>query len=381
MNIRQRLSSTRFQETCFYLAVWATVFTVPIALVYITSANAGEEFKWRSVTIMWMGLLPFLVAFLVHDTLLTPILLRHKRSLVYLACSAALVAVVMLCIMSHPWMSMRQRQLESTRVVLFKPPPPGPEPHGGRHGEWAPDRFEIISPHDLVNGVVLIMMLGVNIGVKMFFKVQRDERTMREVERQSLEKELEYLKYQINPHFFMNTLANIDALVEIDPQKARTSLLDLSRMMRYALSEGARTFVPLSHDIEFMRHYLSLMRLRYVKGVDVKVELPQTDCCASVPPLLFVTFIENAFKHGISYREQSFVDISLTVDDQSVRFHCTNSRHADDKPGTGIGLDNVRRRLNLIYGSRYKLDISQPEGIYELSLIIPKDYDKVPCNG
>lgn len=268
-----------------------------------------------------------------------------------------------------------------TRVVLFKPPPPHPEPHPARTEEWFPDRFEVINPHALVNCVVLLMMLGVNIGVKMFFKVQRDERTMREVERQSLEKELEYLKYQINPHFFMNTLANIDALVEIDPKKARTSILDLSRMMRYALSEGAKTLVPLCHDIDFMRHYLSLMRLRYVKGVNVSVDFPKNDNGVSIPPLLFVTFIENAFKHGISYRDASFVDIQLTVDDNNVRFHCVNSRHADDKHGTGIGLENVRRRLNLIYGTRYKLHIEQPEGKYELSLIIPKDYDKVPCNG
>lgn len=381
MKLTKHFASSRFQETSFYVAAWFFVFTVPIALVYMTTANAREHFTWNSVFVMWVGLLPFLLAFIVHDLLITPVLLKLKKGLLYLACSLALVALFMVATTSSTWRDFRQHQLMGTRVVLFKPPPPHPEPHPARTEEWFPDRFEVINPHALVNCVVLLMMLGVNIGVKMFFKVQRDERTMREVERQSLEKELEYLKYQINPHFFMNTLANIDALVEIDPKKARTSILDLSRMMRYALSEGAKTLVPLCHDIDFMRHYLSLMRLRYVKGVNVSVDFPKNDNGVSIPPLLFVTFIENAFKHGISYRDASFVDIQLTVDDNNVRFHCVNSRHADDKHGTGIGLENVRRRLNLIYGTRYKLHIEQPEGKYELSLIIPKDYDKVPCNG
>lgn len=375
------MTTSRRQEAAVYAVAWGIVYAVPVVLTYLATASTAAHFSWQSVMVMWVGLAPFAGLFLIHDLLVSPLMVKHKRYTLYGVCSLLLVALFMWGVTSRPWREYRFRQFDRADVVFLKPPPPAPEHARDAFSDSRPEILDVLNPHELVNCAVALMMLGLNIGVKMFFKAQRDERIVREVERQSLEKELEYLKYQINPHFFMNTLANIHALVEIDSKKAREAILDLSRMMRYVLREGAATFVPLAHDVDFMRHYLSLMRLRYVDKVDVSVDFPAVPGDVCVPPLLFVTFVENAFKHGISYREPSFVSLALSVGSGVVSFRCANSRHADDVRGTGIGLDNVRRRLGLIYGGRYTLEITQPEGRYEVSLTIPIDHDQVLSNG
>ena len=373
------MNDIRRQEFIVYSVAWTIVFAVPIALDYLATATSSVTFSWTAVCIMWLGILPFFLLFLVHDLLLSPLLVRRKRYFTYAVCVTVLIGLLVFGLSSDLWRECRLRLSESAHVYYLMPPPPRHEPHGeAMHPEVM---LEVFNPVLMVNLVVAMMMVGLNIGVKMFFKAQRDERVMHEIEHQSLEKELEYLKYQINPHFYMNTLTNIYALVDLDPKKARTAILDLSKMMRYVLREGAETFVPLAHDVDFMRHYLSLMRLRYVDGVDVEVSLPDDCGQATVPPLLFVTFVENAFKHGISYRSRSFVRIVLTVEDGNVLFRCTNSRHADDHHGTGIGLDNVRRRLHLIYGEDSLLTIEQPEGQFDVSLKIPASHDQMHCNG
>lgn len=373
------MTDIRRQETIVYSVAWTIIFAIPIVLDYLATATSSVTFSWTAVCIMWLGILPFFLLFIVHDILVSPLLVQHKRYSAYVLCVTVLIVLVVACLSTDVWRDCRLHLSESAKVYYLMPPPPRHQPQNGpMHPEVM---IEVFNPVQMVNIVVSLLTVGLNVGVKMFFKAQRDERVMHEIEHQSLQKELEYLKYQINPHFYMNTLTNIYALVELDPKKARTAILDLSRMMRYVLREGSETFVPLAHDVEFMRHYLSLMRLRYVDGVDVEISLPEDCGHASVPPLLFVTFVENAFKHGISYRSRSFVRISLTVDDDNVLFRCTNSRHADDKHGTGIGLENVRRRLHLIYGEDSLLAIEQPEGQFDVSLKIPATHDQMHSNG
>ena len=238
-------------------------------------------------------------------------------------------------------------------------------------------------------------MFGMNLGVKLYFKQRRDQRVMGELEKQNLEQQLEYLRYQINPHFLMNTLNNIHALVDIDPEEAKHTILELSRMMRFVLYEGNKKTVPLSSELNFLEHYISLMSLRYTDKVDINVSLPQGVEGGDVPPLLFVTFVENAFKHGISYQQESFVEVKATLEHHVLVFSCRNSKRKEErgerkeergerkeerverkeergerKEG-GVGLKNVRERLNLIYGSQYSLDISETDVEYSVRLVIP----------
>ena len=226
--------------------------------------------------------------------------------------------------------------------------------------------------HDIISIVILIMMLGMNLGIKLYFRHAGDRKKMAELEHQNLEQQLEYLKYQINPHFFMNTLNNIHALVDIDPEKAKHTILELSKMMRFVLYEGNKQGVPLDREIAFLQNYITLMKLRYTDKVRITVTTPECLPHKEVPPLMFITFVENAFKHGVSYRQESFIEIELKTDDTSLAFTCRNSRipASEDKHG-GVGLKNVKKRLDLIYGNDYKLEIIDDPEIYSVSLTIP----------
>ena len=192
--------------------------------------------------------------------------------------------------------------------------------------------------------------------------------------KKSLEQQLAYLKYQINPHFFMNTLNNIHALVDIDPEKAKDTILELSKMMRYVLYEGEKQMIPLQRETDFQKTYISLMRLRYTDKVKISVQLPERVPEVGIPPLLLITFVENAFKHGISYKQESFIDVKLSLDDDRLKFTCKNSNTAtkdkDDLEG-GVGLANVKQRLELLYGENYTLDFDETDNTYEVLLLLP----------
>jgi LytS/YehU family sensor histidine kinase len=219
--------------------------------------------------------------------------------------------------------------------------------------------------------VIVILMCGMNLGIKLYFKTRNDQKKLQALEKENLEQQLEYLRYQINPHFFMNTLNNIHALVDIDPEKAKDTILELSKMMRFVLYEGDKKGVPLSREFDFIRHYVTLMQLRYTDKVRISVDLPQEAPDKQIPPLMLITFIENAFKHGISYQHESFIDVKVAVNDK-LHFTCRNSKA--DKPNEekgGVGLKNVKQRLNLLYDNNYTLNIQDEPDVYHVELTIP----------
>ena len=245
---------------------------------------------------------------------------------------------------------------------------------------WKPQHHRHFGPSpmiemfDFLGSVMLIMLLGLNLGVKFYIKQEKEEKIHSELEQRHLQEQLAYLRYQINPHFFMNTLNNIHALIDIDPEKAKSTIVRLSRLMRYMLYESNHILVPLMRELSFLNHYIALMKMRYSEKVVVTVDIPDTLPDCMVPPLLYVTFVENAFKHGVTYEKESFIYIDLNVENERVVFHCTNSKPAKEaqatKPG-GVGLTNVRRRLRLIYGSDYMLDINDTNDRYDLRLSLP----------
>jgi len=291
------------------------------------------------------------------------------------------------------------------RGMETKPGQPGPrrpdrKPDGLRNGaKERPDSRMgppiIFGQADVINTIIIILLLGGNLAVKLYFKSEETERDMQLLENKNLEQQLQYLKYQISPHFFMNTLNNIHALVDIDPEKAKTTILELSKLMRYVLYEGDKTTVPLQRDIDFMQHYIDLMRLRFSDKVDIQFKtdglksvspnaqdssqedecsMPNAQCSMpNIPPMLFISLIENAFKHGISYNEPSFIHIEIsTTDDNQLLFHCRNSRHKENPAEKGgVGLANVKKRLNLIYQDNYSLIIDEQPTVYDVKTQIP----------
>ena len=245
-----------------------------------------------------------------------------------------------------------------------------PRPHREGRGAGLPP--PIVGERDIMAVVVLILIFSANLGIKFYFKTRDDRKRLAELEKQNLEQQLEYLRYQINPHFFMNTLNNIHALVDIDPEKAKDTILELSKMMRYVLYEGNKQGVPLSRELDFIRHYIALMRLHYTDKVRISIDLPSEVPERQVPPLMLITFIENAFKHGVSYQHESFIDVKVTMEENKLCFSCCNSKaeKSNEEKG-GVGLANVRERLKLLYNNDYTLRIDDTADIYTVELIIP----------
>ena len=184
--------------------------------------------------------------------------------------------------------------------------------------------------------------------------------------------ELLHLKSQVNPHFFFNTLNNIYGLVGTDAKKAQKLILKLSDMMRYSIYEGEKDMVRLKEEVNYLKNYIELHQMRYHKSIDVKftIDIHENH---KVLPLLFIILLENAFKHGISYQESSYIDISMSQESSQLSFTIRNSNPAVKKEEgpSGIGIENSRKRLDLLYGSSYTLDIDETKDTFTVSLNIP----------
>jgi len=209
--------------------------------------------------------------------------------------------------------------------------------------------------------------------VKIYFQNEEEKKYLAKLKEQSLKQELEYLRYQINPHFIMNTLNNIHALVDIDPEQAKASIVDMSRMMRYLLYDSDNHYVTLNNALTFLMKYLNLMKLRYTDQVTVNVDIPEA-CPENIvlAPLLFIPFVENAFKHGVAYDKPSTIDIDIEQKDGRLLFHCRNTKNNVKHEYGGVGLNNVTKRLELIYGTDCSLDIDDDEDTYNVLLNLPE---------
>jgi LytS/YehU family sensor histidine kinase len=196
-----------------------------------------------------------------------------------------------------------------------------------------------------------------------------------EERRKSAEAELTWLKNQLNPHFLFNTLNNISSLTQIDPDQAQERIGQLSDALRYALYDSEAEKVPLSGEVAFMENYIDLMALRCNEHTLVERSLTLPDHEVMIAPLLFISLIENAFKHGVSARNDSVVRIDLHEEGDDLCFVCENTlfeKGTDDRSGSGIGLVNLRRRLELIYPGQYTYNQSAIDGMYRVEIRLKK---------
>ena len=336
-------------ENLLYLMVWMVIILVPV----LNSKMLEEvHVSLENILIAWLKIAPYLLIFIIHNSLIAPrLLLRKHRYVWYLVVNLLTITAVF-----------------SLVAIYEKYAPYDTEPYilNGK-----------ASFTDLAiywNILLGFFMTGLNMGIKLLYRSLRDEQQMEELKRQNLQAEMDYLRYQINPHFFMNTLNNIHALIDIDTEYAKSAVIELSKMMRYVLYESGSETISLKKDIQFIENYIELMRIRYDSSIDMCLDYPATiPNKVAIPPLLLIVFVENAFKHGVSYNHASFIHIRIGYRDDAVTAVISNSRHEKSRPGTtGIGLENVKKRLALIYQDNYTLSIDDSDpAVYTVKLIIP----------
>lgn len=336
-------------ENLLYLMVWMVIILVPV----LNSKMLEEvHVSLENILIAWLKIAPYLLIFIIHNSLIAPrLLLRKHRYVWYLVVNLLTITAVF-----------------SLVAIYEKYAPYDTEPYilNGK-----------ASFTDLAiywNILLGFFMTGLNMGIKLLYRSLRDEQQMEELKRQNLQAEMDYLRYQINPHFFMNTLNNIHALIDIDTEYAKSAVIELSKMMRYVLYESGSETISLKKDIQFIENYIELMRIRYDSSIDICLDYPATiPNKVAIPPLLLIVFVENVFKHGVSYNHASFIHIRIGYRDDAVTAVISNSRHEKSRPGTtGIGLENVKKRLALIYQDNYTLSIDDSDpAVYTVKLIIP----------
>ncbi len=331
-------------ENLLYLLVWSAIILVPVLNSQMLSElHVNLDEAW----IVWRQIIPYVVIFLIHNHLIAPRYLLKKRYALYLLTNVIFVTIVFVIIDFY--------QMNIGHVSLY--------------GSF--------TNHEVYwNILFALFMNGTNGGIKLLYQSLLDEQQMLRLKEENLRAEMTSLKYQINPHFFMNTLNNIHALIDIDTEAAKSAVIDLSKMMRYVLYDSEREMISLSADLQFLRNYIELMRIRYTDHVQITIDAPQTlPEKVAIPPLLLIVFVENAFKHGVSYNHPSYIHISLFYADKKLTAIISNSRNPQPTSPTrqgGIGLENVRKRLDLLYGPQgYSLDIQQEEERYTVKLVIP----------
>ena len=345
------------QETIIYTIVWFIIFLAPLS-EFIVNYDPEHPFWIKNGLLdTWSHMLLFFIAFLIHNHILAPILVKHKKVAKYIVACVVVIALFQTAQCVHkPVHRLQEPQPE--RTFDFEPPPPNGRPP--------------IHRHDITMFILVIMMFGANLGVKTFCQNEEEKKHLAKLKEQSLKQELDYLRYQINPHFIMNTLNNIHALVDIDPEQAKDSIVDMSKMMRYLLYDSDKHHVTLNNAVIFLKKYINLMKLRYTDQVTVNVDVPEA--CSDdvvIVPLVFIPFVENAFKHGVSLNRPSTIDIDIEQKDGRLLFHCHNTKSFTKHEYGGVGINNVTKRLELIYGSDYSLNIKDGDQDYDVVLDLP----------
>ncbi len=231
-----------------------------------------------------------------------------------------------------------------------------------------------LHPKLVDNFFLLLIVLGFSSGMAIIQRLRKNESTQKEIEKARVDSELAFLKNQISPHFFFNALNNIYGLIAIDSDKAQQAVEKLSGLMRYLIYDSNSNTIELQKEFDFNLKYILLMQQRLSSKVKLYVDIDEKIPDEKIPPLMFIPFIENAFKHGISYRENSFISILLKTENNKAVFECKNSiptnREQNETKG-GVGIANIQKRLDLIYGSSFKLDINKENKEYHVQLTVP----------
>ncbi|MGP1991006.1 sensor histidine kinase [Zobellia laminariae] len=329
----------------FHVFLWLAVWLMAWLLL-----NESSIFLDKNAPSFLMQIV--VIAVLIYIT--APTLLFKKKYLLF-----GVVSVVLIIVCSF---------LISESVGL---PERGiPPPMRGEHRGGPP----MGPPQILIQFLILSIAYVLATFVETFlFAQKKEEETIRN-KNENLQMELKFLKSQINPHFLFNSLNNIYALSVIDSNKTQESIGTLSEMLRYVLYECEQPTVPIKKEIAYISNYLNLFRLKSSKPFPIKTDFQVSNSGAMIAPMIFIPYVENALKHGnIDHVADGYLEIKVHSDDKKINFYVANSvskRPAQKDAVGGIGLENVKKRLEILYPNKHELSIVQTPESYTVNLSI-----------
>ncbi len=324
----KKISSDSLFRLVFHLVLWAVWIGLPI----INSADNDRMHRF-SIAVIPVALTN-IPLFLLNSEWLVPQVFRRKGMSAYLLSLLGLIVCFAIF------------------QMLLK--------------EWTIPGELIRRHYDVFWAVVPVMFVTALSTGYGFIRLQLKQEKSRQQERQErLKSELSFLRSQISPHFIFNILNSIVYLIRSNSSLAEPVTIKLSELMRYMLYESGDAQVPLEKEVEYLKNYVELQKIRFEEDVDIRLEIAGSIGPQLIEPMLMIPFVENAFKHGVGLVRQPVIDISLKIKEKSLSFSVknkTSNETAEDKDSaSGIGLRNVQRRLELLYPDRHELEIS-PDG-------------------
>ena len=335
----------RTKRFLFHIALWLAVWLMAWLLM-----TDDVLFIRRNTPTFLLQIV--VIAVLIYYT--APVLLFKKRYIPFIMISLALI-VVCAAINSEPFMGM----------ISGQPP---------RDGGPPPEMRPRVPPQFLIHFLILSIAYVLATFVETFlFAQKKEEETIRN-KNENLQTELKLLKSQINPHFLFNSLNNIYALSVTNSDKTQQGISTLSNMLRYVLYECEQAYVPIGKEADYIKDYLAMYVLKSSKTYPIHSEFQIKNEAVQVAPMLFIPFVENALKHGnLEKISEAFLKISIFSDDKKIDFTIENSIPKEpiqkDKVG-GIGLENVRKRLEILYPKRHTLKIQKDLTTFKVQLHI-----------
>ncbi|MGA1978753.1 MAG: sensor histidine kinase [Bacteroidales bacterium] len=322
---------------------------------------------WPSVLKIWQDRVLVLPLFVINHWLLVPKLVLNKKYSSYGLIIFLLIAISIIGYYFYDKPAeteIANRPPERERPLSLR----NDIPQDGiikEHPQSVPPYADLL--------LFSLLIVAMDTGLSFTRQWQTGEEQKVRLEKENIEAQLGMLRNQISPHFFMNTLNNIYALIDADKHRSKQSVMKLSKLMRYLLYENMDGKVLISREFEFIKNYVDLMKLRYVDEVEISLKLPGFYNDVKIPVLLFISFLENAFKYGTSYQQKSIIEAVFEIEDRFLIFSCKNNRNAFSENNSmgGIGLQNSKQRLDLLYKDKYSLTVQETEEIYFVQLKIP----------
>lgn len=359
-------------EYLLFGVIWLGIFSIPFFNQWGYSSP-----DWSKLLSEWLRIFGFFLLFLANIGLLIPRFLITKKYKTYIFSAIALIIIV-------PFTGIF---LDS---ILFPTPLKMPPMNLGSgipmelgSGMPAPIGFkpeqktvyDSLGLQIVANLIISFLIVGSSTTFKVIGQWLVADDRRKDLEKEQLRTELALLRHQVSPHFLMNTLNNIHSLIDLNREDAKDAVIRLSTMMRYLLYDTSQGQTSLKKEIGFIESYISLMQLRFSKHVTVKLEIPDEIPDIIIPPMLFISLLENAFKHGVSYKEDSYVSFKIGITDNMLQCTIKNSKHFKiAEPGnrySGIGLSNIRKSLDLLYGKNFQYEIIENETDYQVNLNVP----------
>lgn len=367
----------KYAESFIVITIWLVVFTLPLIIL-----KENNFVSWRKVLDSWERIFPFFILFLINHFVLVPYLLFKAKKTTYFI----IAGVLMVLLLSNDLVRFKLNESNRKNNITLNQSQPRqfqgeerrlPPPPRNRADLPPRDRRPVKHPLGLppyLNSIfITLFIFGFDTGLRISLKWNETEREKSNLEKENMENQLAFLKHQVSPHFFMNTLNNIHSLIDIDTEEAKESIIKLSKLMRYLLYDTDGGKVLLSKEVEFIQSYVNLMKLRYSEKVKIELIISDNIPEKKIHPMLFISLIENAFKHGISYQEESFVKIEMALTESTILFEINNSKpkHMDEIESSGIGMQNTRKRLDLLYTDSYLMNVWDTDDSYKVSVTIP----------